>query len=241
MRPEPAPAVAYESRHLLVVFKPTGLATTAPHGGACLTQWAEREVHAKLHPTSRLDAEVTGLVTFARTKEAIAALRDARKKGRYGRGYIALALGVPTAPEGAWEKSIAIDPRDPRSRVALPEGGTGTRAQLARTAYRVRADLTTVSALWLTPHTGRTHQLRVHAADAGVPLLGDARYGGPKRVVLEDGRVVTAKRTMLHCAWLRIPAVEGTELLDLHAPVPDDFAKVWRALGGGDAALEAAP
>jgi 23S rRNA-/tRNA-specific pseudouridylate synthase len=194
-----------------------------------------------LHPTSRLDAEVTGLVTFARTKEAIAALREARKKGRYGRGYIALALGVPAAEEGEWEKSIAIDPRDPRSRVALPMGGSGNRAQTARTVYQVRARVTAASALWLTPHTGRTHQLRVHAADAGLPLLGDARYGGPKRVVLDDGRVVTARRTMLHCAWLRIPSVRGTELLSLHAEVPDDFAKVWRALGGEEAALEASP
>ena len=241
MRPEPAPVVVFQNRHLLVVLKPTGLATTAPHGEVCLTQWAEREVHEKLHPTSRLDAEVTGLVTFARTKEAISELRDARKKGRYSRGYIGLAQGQPEPSEGEWEKSIAIDPRDPRSRVALSEGETGTRVQLARTGYRVRAQAMSVSVLWLTPHTGRTHQLRVHAADAGFPLLGDVRYGGPKRVVLGDGRVVTARRTMLHCAWLRIPAVEGPELLTLRANVPDDFAKVWTALGGEPSALEASP
>lgn len=225
----------HEDRDLLVVVKTSGIATTAPDGGDCLTTRLERARRAKLHPSSRLDAEVTGLVTFAKTKRAIAMLREARAEERYERGYIGLASAAPDPPEGLWEAAIAIDPRDPRLRVALASGESGERAQHAKTTYRVREALSCAAALWLTPHTGRTHQLRVHAAHAGAPLLGDVRYGGPKRVVLADGRVITARRAMLHCAWLRLPSAEGP--LELRAEPLDDMRELWTALGGGAEAL----
>ncbi len=238
---EPAIVVAYEDDHLVVVVKPSGIATTAPAGGASLTRALERKRRGALHPTSRLDAEVTGLVTYAKTKRAIAALREARAEGRYGRGYLALATSAPEPAEGVWEASIAIDPRDASKRVALPSGGSGQRVQHARTTYRVRACAEQGVALWLTPHTGRTHQLRVHAAHVGSPLLGDVRYGGPKRVVRPDGRVLGARRVMLHCAWLRLPRAEGGAPLELGCPVPADFADLWSSLGGDPAALEPTP
>ena len=81
----------------------------------------------RLHATSRLDAEVSGLVTFARTPAAAEALRQARAEGRYGRRYIALTLTPPRKDEGAWDSAISIDPRDRRKRVA----GQGAQAALA--------------------------------------------------------------------------------------------------------------
>jgi 23S rRNA pseudouridine1911/1915/1917 synthase len=233
--------VVYEDPHLLVVYKPAGLATTAPGGRDCLVARLERARGGALHPTSRLDAEVTGLVTMARTKRAIAALRDARASGRYGRGYLAIASGAPSPREGTWEASIAIDPREPRLRIAVEAGAAGQRVQRARTHYAIRECTEHACALWLTPHTGRTHQLRVHAAHAGVPLVGDLRYGGPKRIVLADGRVVSAKRVLLHCAWLHLPCVEGDGMLSLSAPVPDDLRSSWAALGGSESALVPSP
>ena len=80
----------------------------------------------------------------------------------------------------------------------------------------------------------------MHAAHAGAPLLGDVRYGGPRRVVLDDGRVVRAKRVMLHCEALRIPDVEGGWLEPL-CPVPDDMRALWLSLGGDAAALDLEP
>jgi 23S rRNA-/tRNA-specific pseudouridylate synthase len=239
--------IVHRDRHLLVVTKPSGLATTAPDGGDCLTRRVQGKVRGRVHPTSRLDAEVTGLVTFALTKRAIAALRAARQQGQYGRGYLGLATAAPEPAEGDWRWSIAIDPKDRRLRVAVPEGGSGERLQEAWSRYRVRAlargeggDVRGV-ALWLTPHTGRTHQLRVHAAAAGAPLLGDTRYGGAKRVVLADGRVVTARRTMLHCAWLRLPRVVGDGELELSAEAPADLRELWERLGGEGGALAPRP
>ena len=234
--------VAHEDEHLLVVVKPSGIPTTAPGGKDCLTRRLESARGGALHPTSRLDAEVSGLVTFAKSKRAIAGLRQARAEGRYHRGYLALAglaEGAALEPrEGSWEASIAIDPRDPTLRIA---SDTGERVQRARTSYRVREAVERAAALWLTPHTGRTHQLRVHAAHAGFPLLGDVRYGGDKRVVLSDGRVIGARRTMLHCAWLRLPAIEGRGDLELSAQVFADMRALWMALGGGEGALAPAP
>jgi 23S rRNA-/tRNA-specific pseudouridylate synthase len=243
--PEPTVEVAFEDRHLLVVVKPAGIATTAPGGGPSLTRTIERQRPGALHPTSRLDAEVTGLVTYAKTKRAIETLRRARSEGRYGRGYLALASAAPEPSEGTWEASIAIDPRDPTLRIAVPPGAAGQRVQHAKTTYRVRGARTwqggDAVALWLTPHTGRTHQLRVHAAHAGLPLLGDVRYGGPKRLVLPDGRVLSARRAMLHCAWLRIPRVEGAGEVELGRAAPDDLAELWEALGGPPDALAPTP
>lgn len=235
--PDPAP-IAFEDAHLLVVVKPSGIATTAPSGGESFTRRMEDARRTKLHPTSRLDADVTGLVTFAKTKAAIAGLRAARAEGRYHRGYLAIAGRAPTPPEGEWSASIAIDPRDPTLRVVSE---TGERVQHARTSYAVRDALEHAAVLWLTPHTGRTHQLRVHAAHAGLPLLGDVRYGGDKRVVLVDGRVITARRTMLHCAWLKLPAIDGRGEHEVRAEVLPDMRALWKALGGAEGALAPSP
>ncbi len=234
-----APWIVHEDSELLVVHKPCGIPTTAPGGRPCLTAWAEAHRGTQLHPTSRLDAEVTGLVTFAITKRAIQGLLAARRTGGYRRGYLALATPAIGEDEGEWTRSIAIDPRDRRLRVAVDPGARGQRVQAARTLFEVLSRRPLAHALWLRPQTGRTHQLRVHAADAGAPLLGDVRYGGPGRVAQEDGRVVRCARVMLHCAWLHL-ARPGVEPLELRAPAPGDLRQVWAALGGDPASLEPA-
>jgi len=224
-------ALAHDSEHLVVARKPSGVATTAPKGEDSLTRRLEAQLRATLHPTSRLDAEVTGLVTFARTKAAIAALQDARERGAYHREYLALAAAAPDPSEGDWRWSIAIDPKDRRLRVAVEPGGAGQRLQAAHSRYAVIAATAHAVALRLWPQTGRTHQLRVHAARAGAPLLGDARYGGPRRVALDDGRVVRAARVMLHCRRLSIPDAAGGRL-ELEDPPPEDLVTLWDRLGG---------
>ena len=222
----------YRDAHLLALYKPTGLPTTSPDGRRCLTEVASAldPQAPQLHASSRLDAEVTGIVTFARTGRAIQALLAARKAGQYERYYLALASAAPEPPEGSWHWSIAQDPREPRRRVALEPGSK--KADPAESGYRVLAKLPQAALLLLRPKTGRTHQLRVHAARAGAPLLGDRHYGGPMQRTLNNGRVLRANRVLLHCARVRLPSVSDNTRVTIDAPVPEDFCSLWQQLGG---------
>lgn len=236
-------SVLHRDSELLVLFKPSGLATTSPTGENCLTEYARvlDPDASKLHASSRLDAEVTGAVTFARTPSAIAGLTSARKEGRYERFYLGLAARAPEPGQGEWSWAIDHDPRDPRRRIALPHAKPG-QGVAAQTVYRSLSAQPSAALLLLLPQTGRTHQLRVHAAQAGVPLLGDRHYGGEAQRVLGDGRVLRAARVMLHCARVRLPDLAGRTAgkLTVDAPVPDDFRSLWLQLGGAAELLEPA-
>lgn len=224
--------VVHRDEALLVLNKPSGLPTTAPDLGIdCLVRRAEilDPEAPKLHASSRLDAEVSGLVTFARNSDAISGLLEGRRQGRYRRRYLALA---EKSPEERWPWSwpISFDPRDRRKRQAAP--GKGEKD--ARTEGSVVAEAPFGVLLELRPQTGRTHQLRVHAGKAGAPLFGDVHYGGERRKVRPDGGVITFRRVMLHCAQLRLPVGE----VHLRLPPPKDFLRGWEKLGGEAQALE---
>jgi 23S rRNA-/tRNA-specific pseudouridylate synthase len=242
--------VLHRDAHLLVLEKPSGLPTTAPGTGRTLVDVAnELDPDApRLHPSSRLDAEVSGIVTFARTPEATKHLLAARAAGLYARGYLGIASGVPDPTQGSWEHAIGIDPRDARKRCVVAANAPGART--ARSHYRVLGAVGVTSvqaasgragasgraaaaaALWLEPQTGRTHQLRVHAAHAGVALYGDRPYSGPQRLVLADGSVVSARRTLLHCCRVSMPAVEGGDALCFVSEPAAELIAFWRAAGG---------
>lgn len=239
-RREPARPVRvlHRDAHLLVLEKPSGLPTTAPPGGGrCLVDLA-RELDPdapRLHPSSRLDAEVSGIVTFARTPEATEHLLAARRAQRYARGYLGIASAAPEPDRGEWQFAIGIDPRDARKRRVVADDAPGART--AQSRYRVLVARERCALLWLEPQTGRTHQLRVHAAHAGAALYGDRPYGGPQRLVLADGSVVTARRTMLHCCRVTVPAVGGGALLRFESDPAEDLIAFWVAAGGGEIAL----
>ncbi len=238
--------IVYQDAQLLVLNKPAGLATTSPDAGPCLFAIAKQlDLSApQLHPLSRLDTQVTGLVAFARTSDANRAALAARQRGVLSRRYVALTAHVPDPREGDWHASIGIDPRDPRHRVALPEGVEGGHpvrrigVKHAHTSYAVSALAGPLALLQLWPRTGRTHQLRVHAAHAGAPLAGDTAYGGQKRITLPNGRILTASRVMLHCAALSMPHPTDTDrMLALELAPESDMRALWRSAGGDDAEL----
>lgn len=230
-RSELVVSVVHRDAALLVLAKPSGLPTTTPDDSDCVVRRAQAldPDAPRLHATSRLDAEVSGLVTFARTPAAAEALRQARAEGRYGRRYIALTLTPPVTDLGVWDDPIAVDPRDRRKRIA----GSGAQEKAARSRFAVHQRLLYGALLHLFPETGRTHQLRVHARAAGAPLFGDRVYGGPTRATIGDGRVVSARRTMLHCAALSLPNVAAGEgLLEVRLAAPRDFVAAHKGLGG---------
>lgn len=213
----------------VAVDKPAGIPTIADHAGRAhslhgLVARALGLADSALHPTSRLDRGVSGVVIFTTTERAATALRSARERGTYARSYLALASRAPDPPEGTWDAPIGRA-KDPRLRAAR-----GRDAAPSTTRYRTVAVASKVALVELEPLTGRTHQLRVHASDAGCALLGDRDYGGPARVVLPTGKVLSLARVALHCARVDTPLVEA------RADVPEELRAVWTALGGDDAA-----
>jgi 23S rRNA pseudouridine1911/1915/1917 synthase len=230
-----APEIIHRDADLLIVHKPSGLPTTAPSpDDACLVRWVEEQfpgLHA--HPTSRLDSPVSGLVTFALNKAANQRLLDARRSGTYERLYLGVTLHELEAPNGLWTWPISIDPRNAKLRIA----GEGKGERDASTRYEVGAHAPHASLLRLEPRSGRTHQLRVHAAKAGAPLFGDHAYGGERRLTLSDGSVVSARRAMLHCARVGFPW--KSSFIRFEAQAPPDMERIWSALGGQRSSLTA--
>ncbi len=252
---EASVSLRWRARGWLLVEKPAGLPTTAPpprpgfaptRGPRCLVdvvraRWRPR---GTLHPTSRLDAPVSGLLLFATHRDTIAQALRWRSEGRYLREYVALAAGPPPEPSGGtWRWGIGLHPTDRRLRWVEGDPARPARhVKDAETHWRAGPwmEEPAMGWLWLAPRTGRTHQLRVHAAAAGLPLLGDVAYGGPRRLVGRDGRTVTFPRVMLHCARLHLPLPE-TARTACYAPPPALFEGAWRRLGGGNGAPEPSP
>jgi len=237
--PEPEsaePEVIHHDPQLLIVHKPPGLPTTAPSAEEpSLVRWVSEHIAVlRPHATSRLDAQVSGLVTFALTRDANRKLLDARRAGTYARVYLGITLHQVSAESGDWAWPISIDPANPKLRVA--RAGRGERA--ASTRFEVAARIPTATLLRLMPVTGRTHQLRVHAAQSGAPLFGDHAYGGERREVMSSGAVITARRVMLHCAQLSFPSPAGGERMQFQAPARSDMRRVWLALGGAGSELQ---
>jgi RluA family pseudouridine synthase len=214
---------------LVVVNKPADLASVPDHHGHDSLQ-ARIATYCKLplervHPTSRLDRGVSGVVIFALAKSARDALAKAREDGAYCRLYLAIAERAPQPAEGEWNAAIGRDARDPRKRAVR-----GKEATHALTLYRTVATAAGGTLLALRPQTGRTHQLRVHAAHAGSPLDGDGTYGGRTRIVSERGDILTLTRIALHAARVELPW-KGRPMV-FRAPVPDALTTLWATLGG---------
>ena len=219
---------------LVGVVKPAGIPTIPDHSGAAHSLLAVVAqmlgvATARLHPTSRLDRDVSGVVIFALTNEAGERLRRARAEGRYERRYVALAQRAPAPERGTWTAPIGRG-RDPKLREA------GGRDPIPATTLFAVVGVAPIGTcmLALSPVTGRTHQIRVHAAHAGAPLLGDRTYGGPSRLTLASGRVLEPRRIALHAARVIVPLANGAPMI-LSAPVPPELSSLWSDLGGEEA------
>ncbi|HZU82124.1 MAG TPA: pseudouridine synthase [Polyangiaceae bacterium] len=234
------PRVIATTRDLVAVDKPAGVPTIADHTGSAhsLLRLVARSMgvaESALHPTSRLDRDVSGVVVFALTPQAARRLARARSAGRYERRYVAVAAGAPEPDRGTWDAPIGRA-ADPRLRAV---GGREPIA--ASTRYRVCARASGGTALLaVEPVTGRTHQIRVHAAHAGAALLGDRAYGGSSRLVLPGGRVLDLRRIALHAARVVVPQDDSGAAVRARAPIPSDLAGIWSALGGQPDAWELA-
>jgi 23S rRNA pseudouridine1911/1915/1917 synthase len=208
---EPVP-ILWSGEEILVLDKPGGipLAPTreAVEGTVLHSLSLQLRVPLSgLHLPHRLDTPTSGVVLVALSPRTTAFLSEAFRTGEVHKTYLAWARGVPDPPEGEWDLPLA--PARRGVVVADPDGRS------AMTRYRsvdVRAD---DCLLELSPLTGRTHQLRVHCARAGVPILGDRKYGIPSP---------GARRALLHAWRLDFPLPSGGRKA-VEAPLPGDMVR----------------
>ena len=224
--------VISQDRAAIVLNKPPGLAT---QGGTGMREHVDGLLDAFLpfddsrtgsrpRLVHRLDKDTSGVLLIARTASS-AAFFSKRFSGRSARKtYWALVIGVPAVEDGFIDLPLAKQPGTGGEKMMVDESGEG---QTARTRYRV-IDRAGNRAAWveLQPLTGRTHQLRVHMAAIGHPIVGDGKYGGPEAFL--SGSI--SRKMHLHARRLIIDHPDGTPL-DVVAGLPTHFAASMEQLG----------
>src|SRR5262245_43715655 len=229
-------ALVHEDADLLVLNKPAGLVVHPgagnPDGTLQNALLAHDRKLAKLPRAGivhRLDKDTTGLLVVARNESARAALSQALAARAIHREYLAVCVGVMTAG-GTVDAPIDRHPVD-RLRMAVRADG-----REAVTHYRVIERYRRHTAVRVQLDTGRTHQIRLHLAHAGYPLVGDPVYG--KRLALPPGATERLsavlrgfRRQALHAARLVLPHPRQGRDVEFTAPVPADLQELLAALG----------
>lgn len=185
----------------------------------------------------RLDRETSGVLLCARSSEAVRRLGAAFHNRHAQKTYWAIVVPAPDAEEGTIDAPVAKARGPHKDRMVA---GEGEDAKAAVTDFLVleRAGKKAAFMAFL-PRTGRTHQIRVHAADVlGCPILGDGKYGGA-RARLEG--IALADRLHLHARRLVVRHPLKKETLDITAPLPSALEESWRALGFDAAAADGKP
>jgi len=234
--------VIRETPSAIVLNKPPGLATqggskTTKHVDGLLDAFVENEDDPRPRLVHRLDKDTSGVLLIARTPGSAASFSK-RFSGRSARKvYWALVVGVPEVREGTIEAPLAKQPGTGGEKMHVDE----ENGQTAKTRYRV-VERAGTRAAWveLEPLTGRTHQLRVHMAAIGHPIVGDGKYGGQDAFL--TGAI--SRKMHLHARRLIIstPESKGTGgKLDVTADLPEHFAASMEALGFEESQSAAAP
>jgi len=170
----------------------------------------------------RLDKDTSGVLLLARSVTAAARLAGAFRDKAARKLYWALAAGVPEPQEGVIESALVKAGGVGRERMQVAETG-----RVAATRYKVRAAAAGFAWLEMLPVTGRTHQLRVHAAQIGTPIVGDRKYGGTRAVPVRPG---IAAKLHLHAREITVPHPAGGQFR-IVAPLPPHMRESWRVLG----------
>ena len=223
-------SIIYEDSHLVVVDKPAGLPVHPGPGhpdgtlvNALLAHCPDiRGIGGELRPgiVHRLDRDTSGLLVVAKSQTAHQNLTEQMQRRAMLKEYLAVAVGLVTPESGTVDAPIGRDPRH-RQRMAVSVGGRD-----ARTHYETLAELPGHTLLKLRLETGRTHQIRVHLAYLGYPVLGDEVYGKTSELL---------RRQFLHAARLGFHHPVSGEWSEHRAELPEELQGVLQRLQSGSA------
>ena len=247
--PEALPLrIVFEDEHVMVLDKPAGVVV---HPGAGVTSGTVVNALLHHHPAirsvggadrpgivHRLDKNTSGLLLVAKTERSHRVLVEAMRTRAVRRVYRALSWGDPRTALGTIEATIGRDPRQRKRMAVVTHGG-----RAARTHWRVLERFGVAAFLDVRLDTGRTHQIRVHLAHVGHPVVGDPTYGGrTKKQLSLSERQRSLARDLLQC--LSRQALHATELTFDHpvtgesgtfvSPLPEDFERALDLLRASD-------
>ena len=217
-RPEAVPLdVLYEDDDLMAINKPAGMVVHPSFRNASGTLlngvlWRLRDrPDARPGLVSRLDKDTSGVVLIALSSGAHARIQRDARAGRVTKEYLAIVRGTPRPAQGVITLPLRHDPADRRRIIADPAGAP------SETRYQVVSTTNAYSLVQCELVTGRTHQIRVHLAARGWPIVGDVRYGVPDPLI---------HRQALH-AWRITLSHPGTrESVSIDAPLPADMQRL---------------
>jgi len=232
----PALEILHRDEHVLAVNKPARLLVHAGDAGdeptlleGILRAFPGRRSHT-FRPAlaHRLDRDTSGVVLVGLTAEGLRGLEEALRRRKVRKTYLALVVGVPSPRKGVVDAPLRRQdvPKGDRPKVFVG----GPRDPEAVTEYRVVGEAGGFALVEAFPRTGRTHQIRVHLAHIGHPVLGDPTYGDRARNAEAKGRH-GLWRQFLHAARVElVHPVTGKDLV-VEAPLPDELLRVLGALG----------
>lgn len=230
-------SVVFEDEAMIVIDKPAGVAV---HGGSgvdfgVIEQIRRARPQARfLELAHRLDRETSGLLIIGKKRSALTRLHDLFREGGIDKRYLALV-------KGAWRDKLR-NVKLPLLKYLTPEGERRVRVSAegkeAHSVMRLKGSwkslLGEFSLLEVELRTGRTHQIRVHLAHLGFPILGDEKYGD--FALNRDLQKAGLRRMFLHATSMRIPHPLSGERLSLAAPLPEDLANYLEKIGKDDGA-----
>lgn len=215
-------SILYHDEHMIVVNKPpnqlvhptgqTDRGTTANYLAGYLQN---KSILCTIRPLHRLDRNTSGCVIFANDATTQFRLERQMRNNELKRIYVAIVKGTPQAPSGTITAPIGPHPSLPNRRAIADTG------DLAITHYRTIACANNHALLELSLETGRTHQIRVHLAHLGCPILGDTMYGVRSSLIT---------RQALHAISIRFYHLKNNQMLTVQAPLPSDFVSVLESL-----------
>jgi len=214
--------ILYEDAHMLILNKPpyqlvhpTGQTTMGTLANFLAYHFHQQGIISTVRAVHRLDRETSGCILFAKDSHSQFILEQQLKARTLKRTYLALVQGIADPAQGTIDAPIGHHPKLSNRREINKQG------EEAITHYRTVRTLSDASLLELTLDTGRTHQIRLHLAHLGYPIIGDAMYGVRSPFI---------RRQALHATSIRFNRISDHQLITVDAPLPEDIARVIDAL-----------